>query len=66
MQGYLPTQLYDLTSRYGTKQDLQALTWALNHAGIKPIADIVINHRCADKQGRPGVYNIYRYVDPSS
>ena len=38
LQGYLPQQLYNLTSKYGTKEQLQHLTWDLNHAGIKPIA----------------------------
>ena len=38
LQGYLPQQLYNLSSKYGTKEQLQHLTWDLNHAGIKPIA----------------------------
>ena len=44
-QGYLPGQLYNLNSKYGTKEQLVRLTQALRAAGIKPIADIVINHR---------------------
>lgn len=62
MQGYLPAQLYDLTSRYGTKEELQSLTWTLNHAGIRPIADVVINHRCGDIQSETGVWNLFGYV----
>lgn len=61
LQGYLPAQLYNLNSCYGNKEQLQSLTWALNHAGIKPVADIVINHRCADAQNAAGVWNNYRY-----
>ena len=38
LQGYLPQQLYNITSKYGNKEQLQHLTWDLNHAGIKPIA----------------------------
>ena len=60
MQGYLPGQLYNLDSCYGNKEQLQSLTWALNHAGIKPIADVVINHRCADAQDANGFWNSYR------
>ncbi|KAL3134045.1 Alpha-amylase A type-1/2 [Trebouxia sp. C0010 RCD-2024] len=59
-QGYLPAQLYNLSSCYGNKEQLQSLTWTLNHVGIKPIADIVINHRCADVQNANGIWNSYR------
>lgn len=59
-QGYLPAQLYNLESCYGNKEQLQSLTWALNYAGIKPVADIVINHRCADVQNAEGIWNSYR------
>lgn len=63
LQGYLPAQLYNLDSCYGTKEQLQSLTWALNYAGIKPVADIVINHRCADVQNADGIWNSYRYLN---
>ncbi len=62
LQGYLPAQLYNLNSCYGNKEQLQSLTWALNYAGIKPVADIVINHRCADVQNAEGIWNSYRYT----
>ena len=62
LQGYLPAQLYNLNSCYGSKEQLQSLTWALNYAGIKPIADIVINHRCADVQNAEGIWNSYRCI----
>jgi hypothetical protein len=45
LQGYMPGQLYNLNSKYGTKEDLAQLLKALNAAGIVPMADIVINHR---------------------
>ena len=44
-EGYLPGQLYDLDSEYGTKEQLTQLCAALKAAGISPMADIVINHR---------------------
>ncbi len=62
LQGYLPAQLYNLNSCYGNKEQLQSLTWALNYAGIKPVADIVINHRCADVQNAEGIWNSYRHT----
>ncbi|KAI3436462.1 hypothetical protein D9Q98_005879 [Chlorella vulgaris] len=58
-QGYLPGQLYNLKSKYGNKEELQSLNRALMAAGIRPMADIVINHRCADQQDENGVWNKY-------
>ncbi|GAB4852146.1 hypothetical protein Ancab_016336 [Ancistrocladus abbreviatus] len=59
-QGYLPAKLYDLNaSRYGNDAELKALISALHQKGIKAIADIVINHRCATKQDSRGVWCIF-------
>jgi glycosidase len=44
-QGYLPAQLYQLQSSYGSEQQLRQLLAGLKQAGISPLADIVINHR---------------------
>ncbi len=44
-QGYLPSELNDLNSAYGTETELIALTTELHNNGVKAIADIVINHR---------------------
>lgn len=46
-QGYMPGQLYNLNSNYGTADDLTTCVAAINAAGMLPVADIVINHRCA-------------------
>ncbi|GAB4820889.1 hypothetical protein N2152v2_007935 [Parachlorella kessleri] len=59
-QGYLPGQLYNLKSRYGGKEDLIELNKALIVAGIRPVADVVINHRCADEQDENGQWTHYR------
>ncbi|EFN58641.1 hypothetical protein CHLNCDRAFT_29945 [Chlorella variabilis] len=58
-QGYLPGQLYNLNSNYGSKEELESLNKALLLAGIRPVADVVINHRCAQFQDENGVWNKY-------
>ena len=59
-QGYLPGQLYKLDSSYGNKEQLTELTTALKAAGLRPVADIVINHRCADQQDENGIWNMFK------
>ncbi|WP_224245358.1 alpha-amylase C-terminal beta-sheet domain-containing protein [Hyalangium gracile] len=44
-EGYLPRRLEVLDSKYGSATDLRNALAALNGQGVKPIADIVINHR---------------------
>lgn len=44
-QGYLPRELYDLNSAYGSQQDLVNLIASFHSLDIKVISDIVINHR---------------------
>ena len=43
--GYLPRQLNDLNSAYGSASDLIAAINSVKSEYTKPIADIVINHR---------------------
>jgi hypothetical protein len=47
--GYDPRDLYDLgdaaPTGIGTRAELDALITALNNAGVKPVADVVYNHR---------------------
>jgi alpha-amylase len=65
-QGYLPGDFYDLgtdqnPTYYGSKNDLVAALKALNDLSIAPVADIVVNHRCASHQDANGIWNIYNF-----
>jgi len=44
-QGYLPRELYDLNSAYGSQQELVDLIGNYHALDMKVISDIVINHR---------------------
>lgn len=66
-QGYLPGDYYDLGTTdsptfYGNQEQLVAALKALNTQSIAPIADIVVNHRCAGKQDNNGIWNIYHFA----
>lgn len=49
-QGYLPRDLYNLNSAYGSEGELRECLNTLHDHNLKAIADIVINHRCAHFQ----------------
>eukprot|EP00190_Bangiopsis_sp_CCMP1999_P007078 CAMPEP_0198723908 /NCGR_PEP_ID=MMETSP1475-20131203/1418_1 /TAXON_ID= ORGANISM="Unidentified sp., Strain CCMP1999" /NCGR_SAMPLE_ID=MMETSP1475 /ASSEMBLY_ACC=CAM_ASM_001111 /LENGTH=491 /DNA_ID=CAMNT_0044485237 /DNA_START=106 /DNA_END=1581 /DNA_ORIENTATION=- len=55
-EGYLPKELDNLNSAYGSREDLEALLKDMNAAGIKPIADTVLNHRCASHKSPNGAW----------
>lgn len=61
-EGYLPQRLYDVSTPYGSEAELRELIAVLHDAGIKPMADVVINHRCADTQDDDGVWRIFSNV----
>lgn len=44
-EGYLPRELYDVNTPYGTQAQLQSCINTLHANGVKALADIVINHR---------------------
>jgi len=57
-QGYLPSQLFNLDgSKYGSQASLEALIQKLHNHSIRAVADIVVNHRCGDKQDNQGRWN---------
>ena len=61
-EGYLPSQLYNFSSKYGTHEELRECLHALKWWGMQPLADCVFNHRCADKQNDQGDWVLYSYA----
>ena len=66
-QGYFPGDYYDLGTAdlptfYGNIDTLTETLNKLNENKIFPIADIVINHRCAGKQDENGIWNVYHFA----
>jgi len=58
-QGYMPQDFYNLNTAYGSETQLRELLADLTEAQILPLADVVLNHRCATKRGREGKWNRY-------
>ncbi|XP_015689737.2 alpha-amylase 3, chloroplastic [Oryza brachyantha] len=58
-EGYMPRDLYNLNSRYGTMEELREVVKTFHEAGMKVLGDAVLNHRCAQFQNKNGVWNIF-------
>ncbi|KAG8663226.1 alpha-amylase 3, chloroplastic isoform X2 [Manihot esculenta] len=58
-EGYMPKDLYNLNSRYGSIDELKDLVKSLHEVGLKVLGDAVLNHRCAHFQNQNGVWNIF-------
>ena len=57
--GYLPQNLYSLSSSYGSEHLLKALLQKLKQHKVRAMADVVINHRVGTSRGNGGMYNRY-------
>ncbi|KAK8484351.1 hypothetical protein V6N11_049625 [Hibiscus sabdariffa] len=58
-EGYMPKDLYNLNSRYGTIDELKELVKSLHKVGLKVLGDVVLNHRCAHFKNQNGIWNIF-------
>ncbi|GKU97338.1 hypothetical protein SLEP1_g10500 [Rubroshorea leprosula] len=58
-QGYMPSDLYNLNSAYGSNEELKHCIEELHAHDLLALGDVVLNHRCAQKQSPDGVWNIF-------
>jgi alpha-amylase len=56
-QGYLPRDLYNLNTSYGSMDQLKSVIACMGEYELHPMADIVVNHRCATSRGSGGKWN---------
>ncbi|XP_042010892.1 alpha-amylase 3, chloroplastic-like isoform X3 [Salvia splendens] len=58
-QGYMPSDLYNLNSAYGSEEELKHCIEEMRNHDLLTLGDVVLNHRCAQKQSPNGVWNIF-------
>eukprot|EP00850_Spirogloea_muscicola_P015054 SM000112S23996 [mRNA] locus=s112:205571:213129:- [translate_table: standard] len=58
-QGYMPGDLYNLNSAYGTVDELRSCIEEFHKHDMLVLGDVVLNHRCAQKQNAEGIWNVY-------
>lgn len=58
-EGYMPRDLYNLNSRYGTIDELKSVVKKFHKVGIKVLGDAVLNHRCAHSKNQNGIWNMF-------
>ncbi|XP_058070368.1 uncharacterized protein LOC131219319 isoform X2 [Magnolia sinica] len=58
-QGYMPSDLYNLNSAYGSEEELKHCIEEMHSQDLLALGDVVLNHRCAHKQSPNGVWNIF-------
>ncbi|KAJ4974127.1 hypothetical protein NE237_007301 [Protea cynaroides] len=58
-QGYMPSDLYNLNSAYGSVEELKVCIEEMHAQDLLALGDVVLNHRCAHKQSPNGVWNIF-------
>ncbi|XAR65154.1 Alpha-amylase [Bertholletia excelsa] len=58
-EGYMPTDLYNLNSRYGSMDELKLIVERFHEVGIRVLGDVVLNHRCAQYRNQNGIWNIF-------
>lgn len=58
-QGYMPSDLYNLNSSYGSEEELKYCIQEMRNQDLLTLGDVVLNHRCAQKQSPNGVWNIF-------
>ncbi|KAL3525856.1 hypothetical protein ACH5RR_014228 [Cinchona calisaya] len=58
-QGYMPSDLYNLNSAYGSVEELKHCINEMHNQDLLALGDVVLNHRCAHKQSPNGIWNIF-------
>ncbi|XP_071915829.1 uncharacterized protein [Coffea arabica] len=58
-QGYMPSDLYNLNSEYGSEEELKHCIVEMHNQDLLALGDVVLNHRCAHKQSPNGIWNIF-------